>query len=327
MRVRTQFGRYKMLAFIGVFALIGVAYLLVTRAAIVTAVLESEQGNLTANVTKKTDATASAGQYVQFGREMVGSNGPPVQPLTGKKWQITFQDEFNSTSLDSSKWHTCYPWGGQGCNIDINNELQVYLASQVTVADGALRLTADRCSGGCGGAGYKSGVISTVRDYNSSQAPNRYFTYGYFEARIDLPAGKGFWPAFWLLPGCSPAEIDIMEHLGHEAFTHHTYHWSHSGICSAYDGGQSGGTHQSHLSDARDGWHTYGVLWRPNEIIWYVDGVQVRRFAQVADIYKDKMALFLNLAIGGWAGTPDAQTVFPQSMLVDYVRVYEEVDG
>lgn len=320
------------------FAIIGTFFLVRSFAAgpIETVEGEGTQSGRSGNLSVASDTQASGGSYVKFGQVSSNESVIPVDPLPGKTWQKVFYDEFNGTSLDTSKWSPCYPWG---CETDINEEMQAYMPSQVSVSDGALHLTAEKCqsTSQCGGHQYKSGSVSSVKSYNSSAAPNHYFTYGYFEARVDIPTGKGFWPAFWLLPPCSPAEIDIFEFLGHQPFVNLNYHRAASNICSAYDGFQMGPYEyppagQRNGVDYREGWNTFAVLWRSNQIIWYVNGVEATRFPKPgdghssADVYKDKMAILLNLAVGGsWPGPPNAQTVFPQSFKIDYVRVYQEL--
>lgn len=321
-----------------VFAAVGTVLLIRSFAAgpIMSIQGEGTAGTRSGNLAAPSDQAASGNAYVQFGEVSDTESDIPVAPLAGKSWQKVFYDEFEGTSLDTSKWSPCYPWG---CDTDINEELQAYMPSQVSVSDGSLHLTAEKCpnTSQCDGHTYKSGSVSSVKNYNTSETPNRYFTYGYFEARLDPPTGRGFWPAFWLLPPCSPAEIDIVEFLGHQTFSNHNYHKAASTICSAYDGFQTGPYEyppqgQRDGIDYREGWNTFAVLWRSNQIIWYVNGVEATRFPKsgdghsTADVYKDRMAILLNLAIGGsWPGSPNAQTVFPQSFKIDYVRVYQEL--
>lgn len=331
-----DFRRFVLVA--SMFAIAGIVLLIRSFAAGPIMSLEGEgsASGRSGNLSAKSDQTASNNSYLQFGAVSGTESDIPVAPLSGKTWQKVFYDEFSGNTLDTSKWSPCYPWG---CDTDINEELQAYMPSQVSVSDGSLHLTAEKCqnTSQCDGHSYKSGSVSSVKDYNTSASPNHYFTYGYFEARVDVPTGKGFWPAFWLLPPCSPAEIDIFEFLGHQTFVNLNYHKAASTKCSAYDGFQTGPYEyppqgQRTGIDYRDGWNTFGVLWRSNQIIWYVNGVEATRFPKSgdghssSDVYKDRMAILLNLAVGGaWPGSPNAQTVFPQSFSIDYVRVYQEL--
>ncbi|MEM1097610.1 MAG: glycoside hydrolase family 16 protein [Planctomycetota bacterium] len=165
--------------------------------------------------------------------------------------------------------------------------------------------------------------------------------YGRFEARIRLPQGQGIWPAFWMLgdsfaevswPRCG--EIDIMEFIGHELNRiHGTVHGpGYSGV----DGiGQS--TALPEGESYADGFQVFAVEWRPNEIQWFVNGEHYHTVTPDSltneDGTRDEWVfnaphfLILNIATGGhWPQYPDETTEFPQRMLVDYVRVYEQVD-
>ena len=159
-------------------------------------------------------------------------------------------------------------------------------------------------------------------------------SYGRFEARIRIPRGQGIWPAFWML-GVNidsvgwPAsgEIDIMENIGREpAITHGTLHGP------GYSGGEGiSGADTISQGAVADDFHVFAVAWKPSEIRWYVDGRQYHRLTP-ADlpagrewVFDHPFFLLLNLAVGGiWPGDPDASTIFPQEMIVDYVRVYSD---
>lgn len=158
--------------------------------------------------------------------------------------------------------------------------------------------------------------------------------YGRFEARIRVPRGQGIWPAFWMLGADidsigwpKSGEIDIMEHIGREPRT--AYGTLHG---PGYSGAQ-GISKADTLSSGgyADDFHVFGVIWRPNEIRWYIDGRQYHRLtpanlpAGTRWVFDHPFFLLLNLAVGGsWPGDPDATTTFPQQLLVDYVRVYRD---
>jgi len=153
-------------------------------------------------------------------------------------------------------------------------------------------------------------------------------TYGRFEARMKLPRGASMWPAFWALgqdigsvgwPNCG--EIDFMENIGREPNTvHGTLHGpgysGAGGIGAAYNG-----------PVFADGFHTFTVEWRPNQIQWFVDGnhFQTRTPADLNGnrwVFDHPFFMILNLAVGGnWPGPPDGNTRFPQQLVIDYVRV------
>jgi beta-glucanase (GH16 family) len=158
--------------------------------------------------------------------------------------------------------------------------------------------------------------------------------YGRFEARIKIPYGQGLWPAFWMLgndiatvgwPSCG--EIDIMENIGREpGLVHGTIHGP------GYSGNSAIGAPFSLSAGQRfaDDFHVYAVEWEPNVIRFYVDtNLYATRVPGDLPpgarwVYDHPFFVLLNVAVGGyWPGSPDASTVFPQAMLVDYVRVYK----
>ncbi len=158
------------------------------------------------------------------------------------------------------------------------------------------------------------------------------FTYGRVEARIKVPVGQGIWPAFWMLgadigqvgwPGCG--EIDVMEYLGQDVRTSYgTIHGpGHAGDDSIGD------TYQLPAGGFNDDFHVFAVNWQADSIVWTVDGVEYHRvqrdrFPEGARwVYDHDFFMLLNVAVGGrWPGNPDQTTTFPQTMLVDWVRVY-----
>lgn len=257
---------------------------------------------------------------------------PKIQPTPPdlSSYRLTFDDEFNGNTLDSNKWVTCYDWynsAALGCSNNGNNELEWYDKNQVSVSDGMLHLTATPSS--TKGTdqnlqpktfSYKSGMISTGKP-TPQGTPKWMNTYGYYEARINAPGGKGVWPAFWLLPGGTkwPPEIDIMELIGNKPknlLT--TYFWNDTNSLTAKDA-------STYLSDNNftDSWHTYGVNWQKGVLEWYIDGKEVRR-AESKNVPSENMEMVLNLAVGGnLPGAPDSTTQFPATMQVDYVRVYK----
>jgi beta-glucanase (GH16 family) len=188
------------------------------------------------------------------------------------------------------------------------------------VSNGSLKLTAYKQSSQSGFP-YTSGMITSYNRFNQM--------YGYFESRMKLPAGRGLWPAFWLLPSPSswPPEIDIMENLGQDCSTvYMSNHWSAqwpNGVGEP----QAGATTLPYTGvNACSGFHTFGVEWTPSTIDFYIDGVRRARITDhvpVANSAFTGMYLLLNLAVGGsWPGAPDANTPFPSAMEIDYVRVW-----
>ena len=237
-------------------------------------------------------------------------------------WRITWYDEFdgaNGQVPDLSRWSfdTGGEWG--------QNELQYYTNRSINahVENGLLLITAQRED--FLGNEYTSARLTTQSIFEQK--------YGRFEARIKLPSGRGLWPAFWLLgnnidqvhwPYCG--EIDVMEYLGHEpSVVYGSVHSPnpfdirvHTTSFSLYRG-------QSFSDD----FHLFAVEWQPAEIRFFVDGAQYVSFTpqQLMPgetwVYDHPFFIILNMAVGGaWPGNPDPSTVFPQSMVVDYIRVY-----
>jgi beta-glucanase (GH16 family) len=240
----------------------------------------------------------------------------PIGP-TGN-WKMIFNDEFNGAALDTAKWHTCFWWATDTCTIETNHELELYNRDDVLVNNGVLRLRAQKRNLlGWNGTTYTytSGMVMTGgRKYE--KAPGFTFTYGFAEARVKVPAGSGLWPAFWMLPVDynSRPEIDIMEIIGSEPNVQNmNYH---------YEGGDAG-TEWKGASFAGE-WHVFAIDWSPTALVWYVDGVERWRFTNTAYISNEPQYLILNLAVGGdWPGSPKADTVFPSTFDVDYVRVWQ----
>ena len=237
-------------------------------------------------------------------------------------WQLSWSDEFDGPSgqlPDESKW--VFDVGGDGWG---NNQLEYDSDSLENVAldgEGNLRITARRQS--IGNNRYTGGRIKTLGRF--SQA------YGRVEARLKVPAGRGVWPAFWMLgdsfptvgwPACG--EIDIMELRGQEPSV---------AIGSLHGPGYSGGgaiTARHRLAEGRfdEAFHRFAVEWDPTRIAFLVDD-EVYNVVRAADVvskgewaFDAPFFLILNVAVGGgFVGDPDASTVFPQSMIVDWVRV------
>lgn len=231
-----------------------------------------------------------------------------IQEMTRKGWKLTFQDEFDCNALDQTKWTIGYNgWG------IINQELEAYVPDAFTLKDGILNINAERRQAMYGGKmmDYTSGAITTFGKFQQE--------YGYFELRCKVPSGKGFWPAFWLLPvvHSGPQEIDIFEYLGDKRNTlyFHNHYKDETGRHRA-DGFQIKGP------DYSLDFHTIALDWEPDFIAWYVDGKEAARSTKY--IPRAPCYMLLNLAVGGsWPGPPDTSTVFPSQFQIDYVRVYQ----
>lgn len=230
---------------------------------------------------------------------------------------LVWSDEFAGSSINLSNW--TYDIGGGGWG---NNEYQYYTdrPENARIENGMLVIEAreERMRG---------------RNYTSARLKTqglRTFTYGRIEARLQVPYGQGIWPAFWMLgsdittagwPNCG--EIDIMEHIGREPYNvYGTVHGPN------YSGANGVGNFTTLAQPVKDSFHVFAVEWTPTEIRWYMDGQQFHTVTPATVpgewVFDHDFFLILNVAVGGyWPGYPDATTVFPQRMTVDYVRVYQ----
>ena len=232
----------------------------------------------------------------------------PLPTSTATPQGLIFSDEFDANTLDSSKWNTHYFWGRTNSD---NNEEEYYADDAFDFTGTYLRLRADRRD--MAGFHYTSGMISSHDKFS--------FQYGYIEIRARVPAGKGLWPAFWLLPASKEytSEIDILEVLGQEPTKVYMTNWSLNP-----DGSGDGFPIQSSYSgpDFSQAFHTFAVRWAPDSIIWYVDGQQ--RFQTSQAVPQQPMYIIANLAVGGsWPGSPNSNTPFPSYYDIDYIRVYQ----
>lgn len=239
------------------------------------------------------------------------------------QWAMAFEDTFDGEKLNREVWTTCYWWNRRGCTNEGNSEEQWYTANGVRVDDGVLRLTARRRTVQASDGRqypYTSGMVTTGRRKDSQAiSPGFAFKYGRVSVRMRTPAGRGLWPAIWMLPVThnSRPEIDILEVLGHApARLHFHVHYWKDGI--RRDPGKSVvGPNTS------EGWHRYTLVWTPTRLEWRVDGKLRWTLTRPAAIPHQRMYLLINLAVGGeWPGSPDESTEFPATLEVDYVRIW-----
>ena len=250
--------------------------------------------------------------------------------LLKQGYKLKWKDDFNGDSLNKADWNVETHEPGW-----VNSEWQAYVdsADNIQVKDGKLLLKPVKTVDKDGNASYTSGRINTQGRHD--------FKYGYFECRAKVPTGKGYLPAFWMMPtdenlyGQWPkcGEIDIMEVMGQE--TNKAYGTIHYGEPHA----QSQGTYSVSKSDNfADNYHTYAVDWEPGKITWYIDGI---KYHEESDWFSAKenqgtvaypapfdqpFYMILNLAVGGsWVGYPDDTTTYDdQEYAIDYVKVYQK---
>jgi len=261
-----------------------------------------------------------------------GMSSTPL-PQGGSQWTLVWSDEFsgpNGSAPDSTKWG--YDVGGNGWG---NNELEYYTnrTQNAYVEDGNLVIQARKET--------YTGSDGVTRNYTSARLLTAKLfsqSYGRFEARIKIPRGQGMWPAFWMLgnnigqvawPKCG--EIDIMENIGKEpAIIHGSLH------APGYTGGTGVSNSYTLPNGARfaDDFHVFAAEWEPSVVRFYVDGTLYATDTPSSLptgstwVFDHPFFIILNVAVGGdWPGPPDSTTVFPQQMLVDYVRVYQPEAG
>jgi beta-glucanase (GH16 family) len=235
--------------------------------------------------------------------------------------RLVLREDFDGRRLDRRRWNTCHWWARGGCTIASNNELEWYLPEQARLRRGRLRLVAERRTvRGSDGRDYPyaSGMIS------SGPRPGRRrakfaFRYGRAAIRARVPAGRGLWSAFWLLPASreSKPEIDVMEVIGQRPDTVEMHlHWRRE------DGEVERRGKEWRQPSLRRGWHTFAIDWRPGRLAWLIDGV-VRWRVRGRAVPSEPMYLVANLAVGGdWPGPPDATTRFPSALAIDWVKVW-----
>jgi beta-glucanase (GH16 family) len=240
-------------------------------------------------------------------------------PLSYPNMTLVWNDEFDGNSL-SSDWTYDIGNGNWGWG---NNELEYYRTDNATVENGLLTITAKQES--FGGQNYTSSRIKTQG--------LKSFKYGRIDIRAKMPFGQGIWPALWMLgdnissvswPACG--EIDIMEMVGGtttDKTVHGTAHWADP------NGQRVQSSASNTLSSGRlnDEFHVYSIVWDTNSIKWYRNNIEYHVLnttpADLAE-FDERFFFIFNVAVGGnWPGNPDATTVFPQKMVVDYVRVFQ----
>jgi len=253
--------------------------------------------------------------------------------LINHYWQLSFSDEFTGSDIDSNKWTYDIGTGSGGWG---NNELEYYTdrTENAKVDNGELVITARKES--YGGMNYTSARMKTMGKHAQK--------YGKIEVRAKTPAGTGLWPAIWMLPEdnaygvwASSGEIDIMENKGR--LPHEVYGTIHYG--EEYPGNTyTGKAYQFPNNDSVENYHVYGLEWEPGELRWYVDGqlYQTQNDWYSKSLYQpanntypapfDKpFHLLINLALGGNfdGGLNPADSLFPNTMKVDYVRMFDMV--
>jgi beta-glucanase (GH16 family) len=284
---------------------------------------------------------AACGAWLSAGGAAAQTLGAQIPAAPGG-YELVWSDEFNGPDgalPDAAKW--TYDIGGEGWG---NHELEFYTnhAQNARMEGGNLVITAQK----------ETTVTAKgeTRMYTSARIRTQGLfsqRYGRFEARVKIPKGEGMWPAFWMLgddistvgwPKCG--EIDIMENIGKEpAVVHGSLHGFGHGAAGPETGKVTADLTSTFSLPGSprlaDDFHVYAVEWDKEAIRFFIDDKNYATFtreqwpAGAVWPFEHKFFVILNLAVGGdWPGPPDSTTVFPQQMLVDYVRVYErKVEG
>jgi beta-glucanase (GH16 family) len=246
----------------------------------------------------------------------------------GPQWTLVWADEFDlpdGSPLNPEYWNYSIGTGNNGWG---NNEWQFYTdrIENAFIEDG--KLVVQAIEEQYQGAEYTSARVNTMGKAD--------FTFGRFEARAKLPNTQGIWPAIWMMPTLSKygdwplsGEIDIVEMIGRDpALVHGTIHYGNP------KGDQTDSYFLPTLETFDQDFHVFALEWEPGEFRWYVDGEMYHKTTQwyTSDPDAPQGAPFdqsfywiLNVAVGGnWPGYPDESSEFPQRMMVDYIRVYQE---
>ncbi len=262
-----------------------------------------------------------------------GAAGAAGAALAG--WVLTWSDEFDGpdgSAADASKW--IHDVGGSGWG---NQELEYYTdgTQNAVVQGGHLVITATTAGASAHNCAYPSNgpcKYTSARLLTKGKFSQKY---GRIEARIQIPEGQGIWPAFWMLganidsagwPSCG--EIDIMENIGREpSINHGSLHMPASG--TTRDSSLTGMTALAGGAKLGDAFHTYAIEWDASAIKFYLDDTLFETQSPAAATgrtwaFDRPFFVILNVAVGGqWPGSPDATTMFPQTMKVDWVRAYQ----
>lgn len=239
-------------------------------------------------------------------------------PLTYSGYSLVWSDEFSGNTLNTNDWtheigNGCPNLCGWG-----NSELQSYRSQNTTVADGHLTIEAKQEASGL----YTSSRIKTQG--------KQFFKYGRIDIRAKIPRGNGLWPALWMLGESISSvgwprsgEIDIMEMIGgSNSTTLGTAHW--------FNGGHNytGGNTTIASGELADEFHVYSIIWTAQSISWYLDDDPQPFF--VLDIspselseFRENFFFLFNIAVGGTLGGSVDNSNLPQTMVVDYIRVFQ----
>ena len=250
-------------------------------------------------------------------------------PTAYDGYDLLFADEFDGTELDKANWTFDIGTGNSGWG---NNESQFYTDRNVLVRDGVLTIRAR--SEDLAGRSYTSSRIKSQGRFD--------FQYGRVDVRAALPKGQGLWPAIWML-GANftevgwpmSGEIDIMELVGNnDQRAYGTAHWNNGGVSAPYSPAMFGKAFDLESGSFFGEYHVFSLIWTADKLAWLVDDEVYHEMAldDSANLapFRKSFFLIMNVAVGGnWPGYPDPandDVVFPQEMIVDYIRIFQPVE-
>jgi len=235
--------------------------------------------------------------------------------LEKQGWELTFNDEFNDTELDKTKWRNSYRWGrggeGGACYLDSNYSISNGRLSLIGKKENCPCYTYTNTGHNYFNTEFSSGMLCSSETFEQ--------TYGFFEIKCKVPKGKGVWPAFWLESNYSwPPEIDIFEFQGNHPEIIH--------MASYYKDPKDRNAAQIKVVDCSVDFHVYSLEWNKDFISWYFDNQKIRTIRK--KIPSKPMHIVANLQLngGGFAGHVDSTTVFPSVFEIEYIRVYKKTD-
>src|SRR6185437_1427983 len=276
------------------------------------------------NPVNSTLSTPEGNGIIENQGNNLGSDTTGYQtPSSYVGYKPLWSDEFNESTVNTNYWQYDLGNGGWG-----NQELECYTDSNATIAGGYLQIQAKRQNV------VYNGVNSSYTSTRMNTAGKFSFEYGRIDIRAKLPVAPGMWPALWFLgndfgtagwPGCG--ETDLMELVGSNPhLVTGSIHWLEGN-------GQEGTLNNTYTlpggADYSQKFHVFSLVWTKTQITMYVDDIPYMSQSSTSISsgtwpFNQPQFLIMNVAVGGnWPGSPTAQTVFPQSMYVDYVRVFQ----
>jgi beta-glucanase (GH16 family) len=276
------------------------------------------------NPVNGTLSTPEAAGIIENQGNNLGSDTTGYQtPATYVGYKLLWNDEFNESTVNTNYWQYDLGNGGWG-----NQELECYTDSNATVANGYLQIQAKQQTV------VYNGVSSNYTSTRMNTAGKFTFEYGRVDIRAKLPVAPGMWPALWFLgnnfgtagwPACG--ETDLMELVGtNPHLVTGSIHWLEAN-------GAEGTLNNTYTlpngADYSQKFHVFSLVWTPTQITMYVDDMPYMSQSSTSISsgtwpFNQPQFMIFNVAVGGdWPGSPTAQTVFPQSMYVDYVRVFQ----